>query len=216
MGMMQQMVEMVRGRAGAALRRLLPALGVGLASLAGVADASTIFALPERELTQQADAVVFGVVISTRVLGNERYISTEADIQVYESVKGPPRGSLVKVQMPGGVWNGLFASVPGSVTLKEGQMWIGFLNHHEGVTYTAWGMGFGMLPVHRAPRGGLVVGRNGYDAMVAAPEGANVEGMLHLADTPLNEYLARLRGHLREGGVDPVDPGTGPFTPGGR
>ena len=189
-------------------RALFVALSVALPAWVA---ASTVIALPEAELTQRADAIVFGRVVSARTLVSSRNITvTEAELQVYDAVKGPSAGAIIKIQMPGGQANGLVYSIAGAPTLVTGQMWVGFLTAHGSQTYTAWGMGYGLLPVRQAASGELRVFGSSREkpatvGSVAPPSGST----LTFDDLPLADFLARLRGHLL-----PATPGT-PTLPGG-
>jgi hypothetical protein len=163
---------------------------------------STVLALPEGDLARRADAIVFGRVLTTRVLVSttSAQMATEAELQVYDSIKGPAAGDVIRVQVPGGTANGIRQVVPGSPDLRAGQMFVGFLSRHDSIHYTPWGMGYGLLQVVPDPAAGLVVTRELGDVGLMGPNGA-LEDPLAAPPTPLRNYLARIRGHLQV--VDP-------------
>lgn len=170
--------------------------------------ATTIRAVPEPQLTREADAVVFGRIITTRVIVPEKGpVSTEADLQIYDRVKGPAVGELIRVRVPGGQVGGLVQQVSGAPTLLPGQMWVGFLSRAEGGFYRPWGLGYGLIPA-RMVEGTIYVGRDTYDANVITEPNTSVEDMLRIPPTPLQAYMERLRGHLPPHVVDPT-PGEG-------
>lgn len=181
---------------------LVPSVGRG----------STVLALPEGDLARRVDSIVFGRVLATRTLVSvtSAHMATEAELQVYVTVKGGTApGDVIRVQVPGGEANGIRQVVPGSPELRAGQMFVAFLSRHESTVYTPWGMGYGLLPVRPDATGALVVARELHDVSFMGPNGL-LEDPLAGPPVGLDAYLARLRRHLEPTPVDPPGGGVGP------
>jgi hypothetical protein len=176
-------------------------LGVWVSALIGVpAAGSTVVALPEGELTQEADAVIFGKVLFLRTLvGSNGHRATEATLQVYDGVKGAKPGDLLRIQSPGGQANGLRTVVSGATIFEKGQLWLAFLNHHRDNLYTSWGLSYGMLPVKEDTKGKFWVSSDHAGLTLSmTPSSALEPRALDLRGEALPLVLRRLRDHLRE------------------
>lgn len=168
--------------------------------------ASAVIALPEGELSRRVDTIVFGRIISIRTLVSQSgQVATEADFQIYRSLKGAAPGEVIRIQVPGGENRGLTYDVPGSPKLRAGQMWVGFLTRNEEVTrtHTPWGMAYGLLPVRRDLRGGFWVKTDTEGLVFAGPGGQPDDPLLVFNDTKLDDFFARIRLHLEPGSVVP-------------
>ncbi len=166
--------------------------------------ASAVIALPEGELSRRVDTIAFGRIISVRTLvGQSGQVATEADFQVYRSLKGAAAGEVIRIQVPGGENQGLTHDVPGSPKLRAGQMWVGFLTRHSDVTrtHTPWGMAYGLLPVRRDGSGGFWVKTDTEGLVFAGPGQQPNDPLLVFDDTKLDEFFARIQLYLQPGTV---------------
>ncbi len=171
-----------------------------------VALASAVIALPEGELSRRVDTIAFGRIISIRTLvSRSGQVATEADFQVYRSLKGAAPGEVIRIQVPGGINGALTHDVPGSPKLRAGQMWVGFLTRHSEVTrtHTPWGMAYGLLPVRRDARGGFWVKSDTEGLVFAGPGQQPDDPLLFFDDTKLDEFFARIQLHLQAGVIVP-------------
>jgi hypothetical protein len=165
-----------------------------------VTSASTVYAPPKDELARRADAVVFGRVVTTRTLVSTTGVAvTAATFQVYDAVKGIEPGEVITVQMPGGESDGKVWKVAGAPRLAAGQMWLAFLNRHAEGVYTAWGMGYGLVPVRKSIAGELRVDNQRDVPALAGPAPEASGATLRFDDASLADVLRDLRGLVEDG-----------------
>jgi hypothetical protein len=129
------------------------------------------------QLTQRAGLVVHGFVTSKSTAWIGRVIYTLYDVSVQETLKGPPRTSVV-VAVAGGARGNVRLTVPGAPDLQNGEELVVFAAALQGATFTPIGTVDGVVRVH--PGNG-----RGSSATVA-PRGR---------PEPLEDFLQEVRGH---------------------
>jgi hypothetical protein len=97
--------------------------------------ATSILALSESEMTQRADVVALGSVVSTRVVQTQGRVNTLTTFQVHKGIKGAQDGSTLTVSVPGGDIGNLRVSVSGAPRFRAGDMFIGFFQRHNDVVF---------------------------------------------------------------------------------
>ena len=119
-------------------------LGLCLATLAPLAQATTLQRLSFEELTDTSDMIVTGEVTRTWAAWDEghHYIWTHYEVAVSSAQKGAPATS-VELAEPGGVADGMVMTIAGSVTYKPGDNVLVFLQKMPNgmIRTTGWGQG---------------------------------------------------------------------------
>lgn len=173
----------------------------------GAAHATTIVALPERELVARADVIAFGTVLRTETVVNARgQVFTQAELQVHQGFRGARANEFLLVQVPGGpLPNGLEARTVGAPRLAAGQMVFGFFEQRDG-TARPLGLAFGLLRVRTNTAGELRVFREADELAFVNERGEGLEpGQFVLADVPLVELGRRINEHLVALGLPVAD-----------
>ncbi|QSQ27788.1 hypothetical protein JY651_24060 [Pyxidicoccus parkwayensis] len=106
------------------------------------------------ELAQGADAVVHGVVrrVESRWSGDGMRIVTDVEIQVTESLKGQPGGTVLVTQ-PGGRVDDIAQVVHGLASFSEGEEVVVFLQKRGARAFRVSSMAQGKYQVQRAADG---------------------------------------------------------------
>lgn len=133
-----------------ALRALLPAVLLFCLPVS----ATTMLRADLPELAQSADAIVHGTVrrVESRWSGDGRRIVTDVEIQVTESLKGQPGGTVLVTQ-PGGRVGDIGQTVSGLASFASGEEVVVFLERHGPLAYRVSGMAQGKYKVQRAEGG---------------------------------------------------------------
>jgi len=113
------------------------------------------------QLTQRANLVVHGFVTTKTTAWIGRVIYTLYDVSVQETLKGPPRTSVV-VAVPGGARGNVRLSVPGTPELQNGEQLVVFATPLQGATVTPVGTFDGLVRVRQG---------NGGSGATVAPRG---------------------------------------------
>lgn len=95
---------------------------------------ATSFVVPtDAELIEKADAIIRGVVVSSRVVeSGNRLIETVYEIAVTRGLKGLEDGGFVSVRSPGGTIAGRFLIVQSAAHFSEGEEVLLFLSREGG------------------------------------------------------------------------------------
>ena len=104
------------------------------------------------QLTQRANLVVHGSVTSKTTAWIGRVIYTLYDVSVQETLKGPPRASVV-VAIAGGARGNVRLSVPGAPDLQAGEQLVVFATTLQGNTVTPLGTFDGVVRVREGDGG---------------------------------------------------------------
>jgi len=113
------------------------------------------------QLTQRAGLVVHGSVTSKTTAWIGRVIYTLYDVSVQETLKGPPRTSVV-VAVAGGARGNVRLKVPGAPDLQAGERLVVFATTLQGATVTPLGTFDGVVRVREG---------NGGSGATVAPRG---------------------------------------------
>lgn len=170
-----------------------------------LAQASIIVPLAEPELAARADVIVFGTVLRTQTLRNPTgFIVTQAEVQVYRSVRGSKPGEFLIIEMPGGqLPDGDVAEVTGAPHLARGQTVVAFLQK-RGQVLRPLGMAFGLLDVRGSGAAGQRVYRNLDGLQLLLPSGRSAPAVKYAIEgVPLGDFLARIDATLRDQGIKP-------------
>lgn len=165
---------------------------------AGAAQATTIVALPERELVARANVIAFGTVLRTETVVNARgQVFTQAELQVHQGFRGVRANEFLLVQVPGGpLPNGLEARTVGAPRLAAGQLVFGFFEQRDG-TVRPLGLAFGLLRVRTNTTGELRVFREADELALVNERGEGLHPeQFVVADVPLIDYGKRINTHL--------------------
>jgi hypothetical protein len=176
-----------------------------------VARASIVVALPEPALIARADTIVFGVVLNTRTLVQPTgVIATQAELQVYEGLRGAKLGEIITLEVPGGrLNNGLVAVSAGAPTFAPGDIIFGFLET-TGSVRRPLGLSYGILRAQPDENGRYLLYRDQSDLILVSPTGAPIDpngSVIH--GLPLEELTKRVTQRLVEIGI----PGPGEVRP---
>jgi hypothetical protein len=170
-----------------------------------VARATTIVAVPEAQLVEQAETIaVIGIIQTETVVDARGRVTTRARAQVYQSVRGAAVGDVLTVQVPGGRIAGMIAHTPGSPRLVPGRLYLGFFEASGGVRIPL-GLSYGLLQVLGDPETGYRVTRSLDGLHLVTRTGAPVDpGTVKIDAVPLDTFLARIRRRVVElgGGQD--------------
>jgi hypothetical protein len=113
------------------------------------------------QLTQRASLVVHGSVTGKTTAWIGRVIYTLYDVSVQETLKGPPRASVV-VAIAGGARGNVRLTVPGAPDLQAGERLVVFATTLQGPTFTPLGTFDGVVRVREG---------NGGSGATVAPRG---------------------------------------------
>ena len=113
------------------------------------------------QLTQRASLVVHGFVTSKTTAWIGRVIYTLYDISVQETLKGPPRTSVV-IAIAGGARGNVRLTVPGAPDIQNGEQLVVFAAPLQGATFTPIGTFDGVVSVRQG---------NGRSGATVAPRG---------------------------------------------
>ncbi|MCK8496427.1 MULTISPECIES: hypothetical protein [Myxococcus] len=131
-------------------------LGMLTVALLGgwTASATTQLRVDVTQLSQEADAVVHGVVrrVESRWSGDGRRIVTDIEVQVTDPLKGQP-GSTVLVTQPGGEVGDVGQTVHGLATFKKDEEVVVFLRKRGASAFRVAGMAQGKFQVRRDEAG---------------------------------------------------------------
>jgi hypothetical protein len=133
-----------------ALRALL-----SLSLLLGLpAGATTLIRRDVAELSSLSDTVVHGTVrrVQSRWSGDRRRIITDVEIQVTDTLKGQPGGTVLVTQ-PGGTVGDIGQTVHGLASFTPGEEVVVFLERRGRVAFEVSGMAQGKFQVRRGADG---------------------------------------------------------------
>jgi hypothetical protein len=122
------------------------------------AGATTQLKVELPELARGADAVVHGVVrrVESRWSGDKMRIVTDVEIQVTESLKGQPGGTVLVTQ-PGGKVGDIGQVVHGLASFAQGEEVVVFLEKRGAKAFRVASMAQGKYQVQRAADGKSVM-----------------------------------------------------------
>jgi hypothetical protein len=124
-------------------------------ALAAVAQATTLLRADVPTLTDHADVIVQGRVLSraSHWTPDHRRIVTDVRIQVEEALKGEPARELT-IRQPGGVVGGIGQRVSGLASFREGEEVLVFLER-SGPVHRVAGMAQGKYSLERSASGAI-------------------------------------------------------------
>jgi hypothetical protein len=133
-------------------------------------------AIDVTQLTRRADLVVHGFVTNKQTTWIGRVIYTLYDVSVQETLKGPPRTSVV-VAVAGGSRGNVRLRVPGAPDLQTGEQLVLFATPLQGTTVTPVGTFDGVVRVNQGNgRGGTVAPRGKPESLDAFLEEVRSQG----------------------------------------
>ncbi len=173
-----------------AMSRALAAFA--LASIAAVAQATTLVALDTQDLVAQAKVVAVVDVVATRVARSGGILTTVATLEVVRAVKGTALGERLVAFSPGGRQGEWVQLVDGAPRLQEGETRVVFLEPAGPGVYRFVGLEQGALRVvpDRSAPGGFAVERHFVSRLV--PKHSGLPLPLLPSREPLMPYLAKL------------------------
>ncbi|RKH20000.1 hypothetical protein D7Y13_30410 [Corallococcus praedator] len=183
-----------------------------LAALLGglPAGATTMLRADLPQMAQASDAVVQGVVrrVQSRWSGDNRRIVTDVEIEVTESLKGTPAGTVLVTQ-PGGRVGDIGQVVSGLATFSEGEEVVVFLEKKGASAFQLAGMAQGKYQVQRSgsePRAMAVPASTG-DAVLIDPQ-TRQETVSNAKPVTLAQLKSSIRAALQAQQVAPSKKGT--------
>ena len=178
-----------------ALRALLPV--VLLLSLS--ASATTMLRADLPELARSADTIVHGTVrrMESRWSGDGRRILTDVEIQVTETLKGQPGGTVLVTQ-PGGRVGDIGQQVSGLASFTPGEEVVLFLERRGTRSFRVAGMAQGKYKVQRSEEGTRALAvPEPTDALLVDPD-TRQPTTSSLQSLPLAELKASIRTALQQ------------------
>jgi hypothetical protein len=157
-------------------RRALAALALLLALPAA---ATSVLRADVPVLAQEADTVVRGTVrrVQSRWSGDRRRIVTDVEVQVAETLKGAPGGTVLVTQ-PGGRVGDVGQRVDGLAAFTPGEEVVLFLDRHGPTAFRVRGMAQGKFRVQRSADGKTALAvpePTGHARLVDPATGAEVQ-----------------------------------------
>lgn len=121
-------------------------------------EATTLLRKDVAELSSASDAVVHGTVrrVQSRWSGDRRRIITDVEIEVTESLKGQPGGTVL-VSQPGGTVGDIGQVVHGLAHFTPGEEVVVFLERRGKASFEVSGMAQGKFQVRREGKTVLAV-----------------------------------------------------------
>jgi hypothetical protein len=155
------------------------------------AQAATLEYLSLDDMTERSTAIVRGRVLSSSASVHGPLIYTHFTVQVLERWKGTDTAEL-DVVVPGGTFQGLRQTFPGTPKLAEGSEYILFLwTGASGLTQVI-GLSQGVFTLGADDAGGLVATRTASDSTMLDSKTGRV-----VADQPMRLKLSDLRSRVR-------------------
>lgn len=148
----------------------LAAWGLGASLVA----AATVVPVSEDQLTDRADLIVHGTVVSSGTAyrtGSTVRVFTEVELEVHEVLKGAYAGSLLTLAMPGGVHGSHVVHVPGTPRFTPGEQVCVFLAAMPDGLWTTLGISQGKFRLMPDPATGLLVAQQAEGARSSSPGG---------------------------------------------
>lgn len=166
-----------------------------VACWASPAAASTVVGLDLTALTGGSDAVVHAKVIrvQSRWTADRRMIVTDVELEVVDTLKGSPAGT-VHLQQPGGVVGDVGQHVAGAPVFRQGEEVVVFLERALAGRFGVTGLSQGKFRVERSADGRslLAVPEDTRGALLIDPFSGKPTGS-KLATLPLEELKAQIR-----------------------
>ncbi|WP_223634652.1 hypothetical protein [Corallococcus sp. EGB] len=133
--------------------------------------ATTMLRTDVPQMAQTSDTVVQGVVrrVQSRWSGDKRRIITDVEIQVTESLKGQPGGTVLVTQ-PGGRMGDIGQVVSGLASFSEGEEVVVFLEKRGAAAFQLSGMAQGKYEVRRTGPSAMAVPSSTGDAVLIDPK----------------------------------------------
>jgi len=164
-----------------------------------VTTASTVVALTLPELSQRADVIAFGSILSTETqMDASGRIFTTAEFKVQRAIKSAKAGEILILRVPGGrLPNGLTAHTSGAPRLETDQKWFGFFYRAPNQIYLPLGLSLGLLPAVQDSRGKYRVSRNlaGLSLMTGSGRRADDQSY-QINKLPLEDLIEQVRTSL--------------------
>ena len=173
------------------MKKLERSLFLVLFFAAGAALASTVLPMDLTALALQADAVVLGRCLGSKVVWNAAHtrIYTDWTVAVDQTLKGSP-GQKIVVRQLGGELDGVGMIAAGITRLAPGQEVVLFLGsrQEQGVRRTL-GLSQGLFPVTTEPQ----TGRKSVRTSSALVSSTASQTGSQAAELPLDQFLAQVR-----------------------
>ena len=121
-------------------------------------DALTVVPMTFEQLVSEAAAVVYGRVAEVRGqwTSDRRSIDSVVTVEALQYLKGD-LGPVVSLRLPGGEAGGVTNVLPGTPTLRDGELVVLFLKARGPALLTTLGLGQGVFRVVRDPRSGTML-----------------------------------------------------------
>ncbi|HXJ43883.1 MAG TPA: hypothetical protein VNH18_31650 [Bryobacteraceae bacterium] len=180
------------------MNHMIRLLGLCLAALAPLAQATTLQRLSFEELTDTSDAIVTGEVTRTWTAwdAGHHYIWTHYEVAVSSAQKGAPAKS-VELAEPGGVAEGLGMSITGSVVYKVGDSVLVFLQKMPNGMSRTTGWSQGKYTVDSKGRLHAEATLKGVEFVDAKTAGSGVTSLTVLDGLTLQEAGVRVAARIR-------------------
>lgn len=186
-------------------------LALFAAFASSLALATTLIAVDVPTLSQSADAIVLGTVLSSapRLTRDGSRIITDTEIQVAEVLKGTPEKTIVVMQ-PGGIVGDLGQRVEGTAPFTVGEEVVVFLERRGTDRWAVTGMIQGKFHIQRstggAPDYAIPAGATSPELVDPA---THTQAPSRLSTMPLNDLKAKIAAALAAPAT--VDPGKAPI-----
>jgi len=175
---------------------------------ASTAHATTVLKMSLKYLATKSSSVAVAKVedVAARYDTNKE-IYTYVTLRVLDPVKGSKKDDLITIRQLGGEVGTIASIVPGMPTFKKGEEVVVFLTQKGRAGYPEiMGLQQGKYAI-REDQSGVKRVRNELDGTdLVDASGRMLENLKVTPDTPLQSFLAGLRGTLGEAGKIQVDP----------
>ncbi|RKH13738.1 hypothetical protein D7V97_04740 [Corallococcus sp. CA053C] len=172
--------------------------------------ATTMLRADLPQMAQASDAVVQGVVrrVQSRWSGDKLRIVTDVEIQVTESLKGQPGGTVLVTQ-PGGRVGDIGQVVSGLASFSEGEEVVVFLEKKGAAAFRLAGMAQGKYQVQRSASGAsaMAVPAPTGDAVLIDPK-THQESVSSAKPVTLEQLKTAIRAALQAQQGAPATKGT--------